>query len=161
MIIQLRIMKKSSFLFLCFFSILSFAQASPPSSAVPKENQEKLIDELINVSNYKEALMNYSRVYFWGEQYKNGRRNYGNEEIDEVLNKFDFEKFKKNSIYNSYSFISEQKLKNLIEFFKKNGGLVDDKNNLILISASISHNLQYQLNSEMEKLLKEKNSNTH
>ncbi len=62
--------------------------------------------------------MNYSRVYFWGEQYKNGRRNYGNEEIDEVLNKFDFEKFKKNSIYNSYSFISEQKLKNLIEFFK-------------------------------------------
>ena len=40
------------------------------------------------------------------------------------------------------------------------GGLIDDKNNLILITASISHNLQYQLNSEMEKLLKEKTSNT-
>ena len=69
-------------------------------------------------------------------------------------------KFKKNSIYISFSFISEQRLKNLIEFYKKNGGLIDDKNNLILITASISHNLQYQLNSEMEKLLKEKTSNT-
>ena len=156
-------MKKLSlllFIFFIFFSFFSFAQESPPPVAMPKENQEKLIDELINVSDYKEALMNYSRVYFWGEQYKNGERNYGNEEIDEVLKKFDFEKFKKNSIYNSFSFISEQRLKNLIEFYKKNGGLIDDKNNLILITASISHNLQYQLNSEMEKLLKEKTSNT-
>ncbi len=156
-------MKKLSlllFIFFIFFSFFSFAQESPPPVAMPKENQEKLIDELINVSDYKEALMNYSRVYFWGEQYKNGKRNYGNEEIDEVLKKFDFEKFKKNSIYNSFSFISEQRLKNLIEFYKKNGGLIDDKNNLILITASISHNLQYQLNSEMEKLLKEKTSNT-
>ena len=86
---------------------------------MPKENQEKLIDELINVSNNKEALMNYSRVYFWGEQYKNGKRNYGNEKIDEVLKKNDFEKFKKNSIYNSFSFISEQRLKNLIAFYQK------------------------------------------
>ena len=156
-------MKKLSlllFIFFIFFFFFSFAQESPPPVAMPKENQEKLIDELINVSDYKEALMNYSRVYFWGEQYKNGKRNYGNEEIDEVLKKFDFEKFKKNSIYNSFSFISEQRLKNLIEFYKKNGGLIDDKNNLILITASISHNLQYQLNSEMEKLLKEKTSNT-
>ena len=153
-------MKKLSLLLFIFFIFFSFAQESPPPVAMPKENQEKLIDELINVSDYKEALMNYSRVYFWGEQYKNGKRNYGNEEIDEVLKKFDFEKFKKNSIYNSFSFISEQRLKNLIEFYKKNGGLIDDKNNLILITASISHNLQYQLNSEMEKLLKEKTSNT-
>ena len=156
-------MKKLSlllFIFFIFFSFFSFAQESPPPVAMPKEKKEKLIDELINVSDYKEALMNYSRVYFWGEQYKNGKRNYGNEEIDEVLKKFDFEKFKKNSIYNSFSFISEQRLKNLIEFYKKNGGLIDDKNNLILITASISHNLQYQLNSEMEKLLKEKTSNT-
>ncbi len=153
-------MKNSSLLFFLFFSFLSFAQESPPPSAMPKGSQEKLIDELINVSNYKEALMNYSRVYFWGEQYKNGKRNYGNELIDEVLDKFDFENFKKNTIYNSYSFVSEQKLKNLITFYKKNGGLIDDKNNFILITASISHNLQYQLNSEMEKLLKEKNSNT-
>ena len=156
-------MKKLSlllFIFFIFFSFFSFAQESPPPVAMPKENQEKLIDELINVSDYKEALMNYSRVYFWGEQYKNGKRTYGNEVIDEVLKKFDFEKFKKNSIYNSFSFISEQRLKNLIEFYKKNGGLIDDKNNLILITASISHNLQYQLNSEMEKLLKEKTSNT-
>ncbi|SEG14851.1 hypothetical protein SAMN05421847_1542 [Halpernia humi] len=152
-------MKKLSLFLFIFFSLFSFAQESPPPVAMPKENQEKLIDELINVSNYKEALMNYARVYFWGEQYKNGKRNYGNKEIDEVLKKFDFEKFKKNSIYNSLSFVSEQKLKNLIEFYKKNGGLIDDKNNLILITASISHNLQYQLNSEMEKLLKEKTSN--
>src|SRR5690606_23950166 len=151
-------MKKSSFLFFIFFSILAFAQDSPPPVAIPKANQKKLIDELINVSNYKEAIINYSRVYFWGEQYKNGKRNYGNEQIDEVLKKFDFENFKKNSIYNSYSFIAEQKLKNLIEFYKKNGGLIDNKNNFILITASISHNLQYQLNSEMEKLLKEQNS---
>lgn len=153
-------MKKITLLLFIFFSILSFAQESPPPVAMPKENQEKLIDELINVSNYKEALMNYSRVYFGGEQYKNGKRNYGNEEIDEILKKFDFEKFKKNSIYNRFSFISEQRLKNLIKFYQKNGGLIDDKNNLILITASISHHLQYQLNSEMEKLLKEKTSNT-
>ena len=63
-------MKKLSlllFIFFIFFSFFSFAQESPPPVAMPKENQEKLIDELINVSDYKEALMNYSRVYFWGE----------------------------------------------------------------------------------------------
>ena len=152
-------MKKLSFLLFIFFSIFSFAQKSPPAVAMPKENQEKLIDELIIVSNYKEALINYSRVYFWGEQYKNGKKNYGNEEIDEVLKNFDFEKFKKGSIYNSFSFISEQKLKNLIDFYKNNEGLIDNKNNVILITASISHNLQYQLNSEMEKLLKQKTIN--
>lgn len=149
-------MKKLSIFLLIFFSTFSFAQESPPLIAKPKENQEKLINELIKVSNYKEALINYSRVYFWGEQYKNGKRNYGNEEIDEVLKNFDFEKFKESSIYNSFSFISEQKLKNLIDFYKNNEGLIDNKNDIILITASISHNLQYQLNSEMEKLLKEK-----
>ena len=149
-------MKKVTLLLIIFFSIFSFAQELPPPVAMPKGNQEKLIDELIKVSNYKEALINYSRVYFWGEQYKNGKRNYGNEEIDEVLKNFDFEKFKESSIYSSFSFISEQKLKNLIDFYKNNEGLIDNKNNIILINASISHNLQYQLNSEMEKLLKEK-----
>lgn len=149
-------MKKFFLLLFFAISLFSFAQESPPPIAKPKENQEKLINELIKVSNYKEALINYSRVYFWGEQYKNGKRNYGNEEIDEVLKNFDFEKFKESSIYSSFSFISEQKLKNLIDFYKNNEGLIDNKNNIILINASISHNLQYQLNSEMEKLLKEK-----
>lgn len=152
-------MKRLSILFLIFFSTFSFAQELPPPVAMPKGNQEKLIDELIKVINYKEALINYSKVYFWGEQYKNGKRNFGNEEINEILKNFDFEKFKKGSIYNSFSFISEQKLKNLIDFYKNNEGLIDNKNNVILITASISHNLQYQLNSEMEKLLKQKTIN--
>ena len=150
-------MKKVTLLLIIFFSIFSFAQELPPPVAMPKGNQEKLIDELIKVSNYKEALINYSRVYFWGEQYKNGKRNYSNEEIDEVLKNFNFEKFKKGSIYNSFSFISEKKLMSLIEFYKNNDGRIDNKNNILFINASISHNLQYQLNSEMEKLLKEKN----
>ena len=152
-------MKKFPLFLLIFFSIFSFAQKSPPAVAMPKENQEKLIDELIIVSNYKEALINYSRVYFWGEQYKNGKKNYGNEEIDEVLKNFDFEKFKKSSIYNSFSFITEKKLKNLIEFYKNNEGKINNKNSILIMDSSIAHNLQYQLDSEMEKLLKEKNKN--
>lgn len=135
------------------FSGLAFSQP-PPTSAMPKANQEKLIDELIIVSNYEEALINYSRVYLFATQYKDGKRRYENKEMDEVLKNFDFEQFKKNSIYNSFSFIPEEKLKNLILFYKENKGKIDTKNNVIMITASISHNLQFQLNSEMDKLLK-------
>ncbi|MBW8361632.1 MAG: hypothetical protein K0M56_05530 [Kaistella sp.] len=149
-------MKKIVLLLPLLFFISNFAQLSPPLPSIPKANHEKLIDEFIRVSNYKETVINYSRVYFWSQQYNNGKRNYGNEEIDEILNKFDFETFKKTSLYNSFSLISESKLKSLIEFYKTNGGKIDDKNNIIIISASISSNLQNELNKEMEALLIEK-----
>ncbi|MDQ0591895.1 hypothetical protein QFZ37_000264 [Chryseobacterium ginsenosidimutans] len=143
------------FLILFAFTISSIAfSQSPPAPSMPKANQEILIDELISVSNYKDALMNYSKVYLWGEQYKGGKRRYENEDINTVLGNFDFEAFKKSSIYNSFSFISERKLKNLIEFYKDNDGKIDTKNNTLFISASITHNLQYQLNAEIEKLKK-------
>ncbi len=149
-------MKKIVLLLLLFFFVKLSAQQSPSAPAMPKANQEKLIDEFIIVSNYKEAVKNYSRVYLWSQQYKNGKRNYGNEEIDEILNNFDFERFKKTSLYNSFSLISKNKLKSLIEFYKINEGKIDDKNNILMISASISSNLQNELNKEMEKLLTEK-----
>lgn len=152
-------MKKTILVFCCIISCLAFSQeTSPPPMAMPNDRQEKLIDELISVSHYKEALVNYSRVYFWGEQYNGGKRRYENKHIDQVLKNFDFEKFKKSSIYNSFSKIPEKKLKNLIEFYKNNGSEIDTQNDIILISASISHNLQYQLDSEMDKLLKDTNN---
>jgi len=149
-------MKKVLLIFYCFTSILIFSQDTlpPPPMAIPNSQQEKLIDELISVSHYKEALINYSRVYFWGEQYKGGKRRYENTHIDQVLKNFDFERFKKGTIYNSFSFISEKKLKNLIEFYKDNEGKINAENDMILITASVSHNLQSQLNSEMNEILK-------
>ncbi|ANF50400.1 hypothetical protein A0O34_07665 [Chryseobacterium glaciei] len=148
-------MKKTILVFCCIISGFIFSQEiAPPPVALPNSNQTKLIDELISISHYKEALINYSRTYLWGEQYKDGKRRYENKHIDEVLKNFEFEKFKKNSIYNSFSFVSEKKLKKLIEFYKDNEGQINTANDMILITASISHNLQYQLNSEIEKVLK-------
>ena len=34
---------------------------------------------------------------------------------------------------------------------------INNKNSILIMDSSIAHNLQYQLDSEMEKLLKEKN----
>ena len=137
-----------------FFSLSFFSQLPPPVTAHPSISQEKLIDELLLKSNYEEALLNYSKIYFFGKQYKDGKRNYENKEIDAVLKNFDFQGFKKKSIYNSFSFISEMKLKALIEFYSENDGKVDAKNNILLLSASITNNLENQLNVAMEKILK-------
>ena len=147
-------MKKLTILFL-LISIFNFAQ-SPPPPAMPKGGQIALIDEFVKVSNYEESLKKFGTNYMYSKmfRYENGKniRVLSKEKAEEIINNFDFNSFKNNSIYNAFSFVSEENLKILIEFYKTVNGKIDKSGGMFINNNVIMTNFTGYLNKEIEKI---------
>lgn len=152
-------MKKLLVVFGILFCGLVFSQ-NPPPVAMPIGNQEKLIDELLIVSNYKQSIEEYSFTFLYSKMRKtiNGKSVsvLDKNDLDNIVKNFDYERFKKNSIYNSFSQISENNLESMIRFYKSLNGNLTKQNSIFFINQVINHNLTSQLNQMAEDVIKKK-----
>ncbi|ROI02170.1 hypothetical protein EGI16_14935 [Chryseobacterium sp. G0240] len=144
-------------LFLIIFSSFSGAQELPPPPAMANSSQQKLIDEFIEVSHYKEALINYAKDYLKLKMFDYSvdppKKLLTKEQAISVINSFNFDDFKI-SLYSSFSFISEKNLKELIEFHKGIGGALSRNNSVFLITPTIDLNIKNQLDYAIENIQK-------
>lgn len=148
-------MKKIFFILLIIFSFFSYAQAPPPAVSMPKGNQIALIEEFIKVSNYEESLKKFGMNYMYSKMFKyqdsKNVRILTKEQAELILRDFDFKSFKENSIYNAFSFVSEENLKALTQFYKSLNGKIDKSGGLFINNNVIITNFTGYLNKEIEK----------
>ncbi|CAM2918718.1 hypothetical protein DRF59_02985 [Chryseobacterium flavum] len=149
---------KSIFLLLfVVFSSLANAQTLPPPPAMANLSQQKLIDEFIEVSHYKEALINYATDYLELKRFDYSadppKELLTKEQIQSIINNFNFDNFKI-SIHSSFSFISEKNLKELIQFHKSIGGVLSKRNTTFLITPDIDLNIKNQMDYAIENIQK-------
>ncbi|WP_435524669.1 hypothetical protein [Chryseobacterium indoltheticum] len=72
------------------------------------------------------------------------------EQAEQILNNFDFNSFKKHSIYNAFSFVSEENLKHLIELYKNLNGQINKSGDLFINSNVIITNFTAYLDQEIK-----------
>lgn len=146
-------MKFSFAFFALLISFIAFSQNPPPMS-LPKGNQTALIEEFIKVSNYEQSLKNFGMNYMYSKmfKYENGKntRVLTKEQAEQILNNFDFNSFKKHSIYNAFSFVSEENLKHLIELYKNLNGKINKSGDLFINSNVIITNFTGYLDQEIK-----------
>jgi len=144
--------------FLCSLAYSGFCFGqTPPPPAVAKTEQQKLIREFLEVSDYKEAVLHYAQFYLEMKMYsyKGGikKQNFTEKQASKILKDFDFKDFEF-SIISSLSFISVEKLEDLIIFYKKIGGSLSSDHSLLIFSPSLRLNLENQLSFAIEELKK-------
>ncbi|REC49176.1 hypothetical protein DRF67_05390 [Chryseobacterium pennipullorum] len=142
-----------------FIAAASFtqAQAFPPPPAVANSSQKQLIDEFLEVSRYKEALINYAKEYLELKMFDYNvdppKELLTKEQARTIINRFDFDDFKP-SLHSSLSFISEKNLKELIQFHKGIGSTLSRDNSVFLITPSIDLNIKNQIDYAIENIKK-------
>ncbi|WP_312286600.1 hypothetical protein [Chryseobacterium gleum] len=148
---------KLVFLLLFVMSSLFNAQALPPPPAMANSSQQKLIDEFIEVSHYKESLINYAKDYLELKMFDYNvdppKELITKEQARSIINGFNFDEFKI-SLYSSFSFIPEKKLKELIQFYKGIGGKLSKDNSVFLITPTIDLNIKNQMDYAIENIQK-------
>jgi len=103
-------------IFIHFFSI-GFTQisqlpvSSPPPESMPNKKQAVLIDSIIEIAGYKENFISYCTLKVKEGAYQN---KWDSSKTNKILRSIDF-KYYKTTIYNNYSFYSENELKKIIE----------------------------------------------
>ena len=152
-------MKKLLLIFGILFCGFAFSQP-PPAVAMPNTNQEKLIDEFLVVSNYKQSIEEYSFTFLYSKMRKtiNGKSVsvLDKKDLENIVQNFDFERFKKNSVYNAFSQVPENNLKAMIDFYKSINGNLNNRNDIFFINQVINNNLTSQLNQMAEEIIKKK-----
>ena len=148
-------MKGYAYLLSLFISVITYAQAPPPA-ALPNDKQVVLIEKFVEVSHYEKSLKQFGMNYMHSKmfRYANGEhcRVLSKAQAEEILKKFDFDSFKKSSIYNAFAFVSEDNLKKLIDFFSSVDGKVDPFGELFISSNIVTGNFTGYLNKEIEKI---------
>lgn len=143
-------------LFFVVFSSLAVAQEfPPPPPAMSNLSQQKLIDEFIEASHYKEALINYAKEYLELKMFDYNldppKELLTNKQANSIINNFNFDDFKI-SLYSSFSFISEKNLKELIKFHKSIGGKLSRGNSALLMTPTIDLNIKNQMDYAIENI---------
>lgn len=146
-------MKHIFLLLFIIASSLAGAQSIPPPPAMSNSSQQKLIDEFIEVSHYKEALINYAKEYLELKMFDYSvdppKELLTKEQASSIIRKFDFDDFKI-SLYSSFSFISENNLKELIRFHKSINGKLSKNNSALLMTPDIDLNIKNQMDYAIE-----------
>lgn len=147
-------MKHIFLLLFGIFSALAGAQELPPP-AMANSSQQKLIDEFIEVSHYKEALINYAKEYIELRMFDYDvtppKELLTKEQARSIISNFDFNKLRI-SLYSSFSFIPEENLKKLIAFHKSIGGTLSKNNSVLLMTDTINFNIRNQIDYAIENL---------
>lgn len=137
------------------FSSLAHAQTFPPPPAMANSSQRKLIDEFIEASHYKEALVNYAKGYLELKMFNYSvdppKELLTKEQAHSIIKNFDFDDFKI-SLYSAFSFISEKDLKELIKFYKGIGGQLTQNNSVLLMDPNIDLNIKNQMDYAIENI---------
>ncbi|MCL1665380.1 hypothetical protein M2T78_14015 [Elizabethkingia ursingii] len=148
-------MKRGILLLFIILSVYGSAQQLPPPPAMSNLEQKRLINEFIEVSNYKEALTNYAKFYLGLKMLDYDvsppKELITKEQAQSIINNLNFEDFKI-SLYSSLSFISQENLKELIQFHKKIRGQLSKNNSVFLITPTIDLNLKNQLDYMIENI---------
>lgn len=143
-----------SFLFVIFSSFAT-AQELPPPPAMADLPKQRLIDEFIEASHYKEALINYAKEYLELKMFDYSveppKQNLTKEQIYTIIKNFNFDDFKI-SLYSSFSFISEENLNALIRLHKSIGGRLSKNNSVFLITPAIDLNIKNQMDYAIENI---------
>lgn len=151
------IMKHFLLLLSIVFSSLAGAQTLLPPPAAANLAQKSLIDEFIKVSHYEEALMNYVKGYIELKMFDYNvdppKELLTKEQARSIIRNFDFDGFK-TSLYSSFSFISEEHLKELIQFHKNIGGKLSQNNSILLMNPTIDLNIKNQIDYAIENIKK-------
>lgn len=150
-------MKKILFFIFFVFSIYSFAQAKPVQVKFPSENQKKLIDEFMEISNYRSAILNLAniRVFVKSMKHDNGKMELILDDSDrnKVLSAIEKSYSRKDKLYLDFMNLTDENLMSLIEFYKKNKNLTQ-KNDYLFASGVIFHNLDNEIDLEISRILK-------
>ncbi|UOU98177.1 hypothetical protein MUU74_17035 [Chryseobacterium daecheongense] len=138
---------KNIVLLLTFFATsFVFAQAPPPPS-MPTADNEKLINELIKVTEFENYFTNYCKNKVEQTAKEN---NWDDKKKQEIINSINFGSFT-NTIYNVFARNTKEDLEETISLLKK----LNQKRNLISSKLVVS-NLMMQNNLEgyVKSLLK-------
>lgn len=132
-------MKNILLLLTLFISSVAFAQAPPPPS-MPTADNEKLINELIKVTEFE----NYFNSYCKNKVEQTAKENNWDEKKkQEIIKSINFERFATNTIYNNFARNTKEDLEETISLIKK----LNKKRNLsstklILSNFMIQNNLE-------------------
>ncbi|MDM1553636.1 hypothetical protein PYS58_17660 [Chryseobacterium indologenes] len=143
-----------SFLFVLFSSFVA-AQEVPSPPAMANLSKQRLIDEFIEVSYYKESLINYAKDYLELKMFDYNvdppKQKLTKEQIHTIVKNFNFDDFKI-SLYSSFSLISEENLKALIRLHKSIGNQLSRNNSALLMTSAIDLNIKNQMDYAIENI---------
>ena len=148
------------FIFLILCSLMTpalYSQTVVYGTKVSKE-QKKLIDEFVDVSGFKKALIEAANVRVFVKAME------ANEKHPETISKEDAAKILR-SIYDSYNYkekyytefstVSEKELKSLIKLYKDNPSL-SERAQYIFCPVTLFHNLENEIEHEIKSILQNK-----
>jgi len=114
-----------------------FGQNEPPAVSMPNDDNVKLINELVEVTNFKNVFKAYC---VWRISTTAKENNWSTEKVSEITKSIDFKSFEWH-VHNALSNHSEQELKNAIELYKKDPEK-SKMQNIIVASNLIKRNLE-------------------
>jgi len=114
-----------------------FGQDEPPAVSMPNDDNIKLINELVEVTNFKNVFKAYC---VWRISTTAKENNWSTEKVNEVTQSIDFHSFEWH-VHNALSNHSKQELQNAIELYKKDPEK-SKMQNIIVASNLIQRNLE-------------------
>ena len=149
------IMKQIILLVSIMYSSVAGAQTLPPPPAAANLVQKQLINEFIEISHYKEALINYAKNYLEGKRFDYDtsppKELITEEQAHSIIDHFDFEGLRF-SLQSSLSLIPEKNLKELVKFHKNIGGKLSKNNAVLLMTPAIDFNVKNQIDYAIENI---------
>ncbi len=124
------------FSFFLFTKLWSQTESEPPPEAMPLNSNIVLIDQLMKASGYVEYFKEY--CYKKIEQAASNKK-WNAEVVKKKRAEVNFQDFKKYTVYNVFSFVSESQLKDLIRIIKELN--VKQQNQFFVANAMMQSNL--------------------
>lgn len=103
-------------LFTTVFQLLSFSQGPPPPADMASEENQKLIDEIVEITKFKEKYLELCTRFIEEAAMEKG---WSIAEVEKRKKKIDVDQFIRNNFYNSMASLSSDELKEIIVFLKK------------------------------------------
>ncbi|MGE8431247.1 MULTISPECIES: hypothetical protein [Chryseobacterium] len=128
------------YFFLCTVSLFKAQEISPPSIAASNSNTKSIIiDEIIKVTDFEKYFNEYCKRKI---NQKAKENSWDKNKTDKTIQSVDF-KFYSPSIYNAFTFDSEENLKEILELFKKvNTNRQHSMSKLFPFDALMQYNLE-------------------
>lgn len=133
-------------MFIITVQSIAFSQGPPPSMAIASEENQKLIDEIIEITHFKEQYIEICTSFIEQAAKEKG---WDETEIAERKKRMDAEQFIRSSFYNAMAFLSSEELRETIMFLKK----INKKtpfNAFFLSRSTITNNFLIHVNSLIE-----------
>ncbi|MBT2620148.1 MULTISPECIES: hypothetical protein [Chryseobacterium] len=143
-------MKKTLLTFSLLMASFLFSQdVNPPTVNKPSANNKILVDQLIESTDFENYFMAYCKRKI-EQAAKN--KNWDNSKKQKIISSVDF-KLYKDTIYNAFSFDSDEDLKSMVDLFKK---INKDRNYSMSKLFPFDALMQYNLEGYVETVIDEK-----